>query len=175
MAAMEKIFNLFGVETDEREEDVEEVAEHQPDNSLKKGEKVMKFTSEIKTKKVSKPQEMPVVQQAGFEVMILEPTRFPDDALKVADQIKSGKVLTLCLEKLELEVARRILDFVEGAAHITEAKVTKVTDGVFNITPKSVRLTSEIPKELDAAEEKVFPTVRNDFRFNEEEEIFIKK
>lgn len=135
----------------------------------------MKFTNEMKTKKVSKPQEMSVVQQAGFEVMILEPVKFPDDALKVADQIKSGKVLILCLEKLEIELARRILDFVEGAAHITEAKVTKVTDGVFNITPKSVRLTSEIPKELDVAEEKVFHTVRNDFRFNEEEEIFIKK
>lgn len=175
MAAMEKIFNLFGVETDEIEEEIEDIAGNQPDNSLKKGEKVMKFTNEMKTKKVSKPQEMSVVQQAGFEVMILEPVKFPDDALKVADQIKSGKVLILCLEKLEIELARRILDFVEGAAHITEAKVTKVTDGVFNITPKSVRLTSEIPKELDVAEEKVFHTVRNDFRFNEEEEIFIKK
>ena len=65
--------------------------------------------------------------------------------------------------------------FIEGAAHITEAKVSKITDDVFSITPKSVKLTSEIPKELESPEIRNYNPMRNDYKYNEEEEIIIKK
>ena len=109
MAAIEKIFSMFGVETGEAEDEIiEEIEEQQPEESSKKGEKVVKFTSDMKTKKVARPQ---VVQAMISEIdyMILKPTKFPEEAIKIADEIKSGKVLTLNLTGLDIDVARRML------------------------------------------------------------------
>ena len=175
MAAIEKIFSMFGVETGEAEDEIiEEVEEQQPEASSKKGEKVVKFTSDMKTKKVARPQVVKAMI-SEIDYMILKLTKFPEEAIKIADEIKSGKVLTLNLTGLDIDVARRMLDFIEGAAHITEAKVSKITDDVFSITPKSVKLTSEIPKELESPEIRNYNPMRNDYKYNEEEEIIIKK
>ncbi len=57
---------------------------------------------------------------------------------KIADYIKSDKIVTLNLENIEHKDAQRILDFLSGAITIKEAKWIPISKNVFTSVPKNV-------------------------------------
>lgn len=176
-ALINKFANLIGIESGEQEEEltegsgvetVKEVNNSTIAAKAQREEKVMRF-NDIKNKK-PQPRTTPVPQGADMEFMVLKPTKF-SDAIRIADEIKSNKIVALNLAGLKIDIARRILDFIEGTAHVTESTVTKFTDEVFAVIPKNVKLISELPVEIAEEEGKNSSAIRNSFRFDEEEEI----
>ena len=173
-ALINRFANLIGIESGEQEEEitegnvVETAKEVNNNNKIQREEKVMRF-NDIKNKKIQ-PRTTPIAQGADMEYLVLKPTKF-SDAIRIADEIKANKLVALNLAGLKIDIARRILDFVEGTAHVTESTVTKFTDEVFSITPKSVKVVSELPVDISESEEKSGLTARSSFRFDEEEEI----
>lgn len=170
-ALINKFANLIGIESSEQEEEITDGSSvetaKETNNKIQREEKVMRF-NDIKNKK-PQPRSTPVAQGADMEYMVLKPTKF-SDAIRIADEIKSNKIVALNLAGLKIDIARRILDFVEGTAHVTESTVTKFTDEVFSITPKNVKVVSELPVDISESEEKS-SVARSSFRFDEEEEI----
>jgi len=61
----------------------------------------------------------------------------------------SGIVL-MSLDDTNKEIARRILDFMAGAAYATDGKIARVSSGTYIITPKNVDMMgSDMMEELE--------------------------
>ncbi len=133
-AIVNKIANLIGFDMEEEYEEYETMSE----DKQQKDEKVVKF-NEIKNKKTSR-----VYSQEVFEHILLHPTSF-EDAKRIADDIKSKKMITFNLSDLEFESARRVLDFISGTAYAVDATINKISDHVFTAAPKNVKISNELP------------------------------
>ena len=82
------------------------------------------------------------------EISIFEPNAY-EDALVLSDSLKEGHTVIINLNKLDVTLATRILDFVSGIIHYTEGSFKKVGDNIFVFAPQNIRITPE--SELRAA------------------------
>jgi len=80
-----------------------------------------------------------------YEVMVIEPRSF-DEALEVANNLRSRKSLILNLHLLDAEQSQRVVDFVSGATHAIDGHQQKVGEGVFVFTPNNVNISVETEK-----------------------------
>lgn len=132
MASMvEKALGFMGFEVGEEEE------EYVESEMEEKSEKVLKF-NDIKSRKMGHFENMEI------EHILLAPKKF-EEAERIADEIKNKKIITLNMEGVTLEIARRILDFISGTAYATNAKIIKVNNEVFTIDPVRVKQINELP------------------------------
>jgi cell division inhibitor SepF len=75
------------------------------------------------------------------QVNVFKPVSYAD-AEKVAQSLKQGDAVVVVLTATRPELAKRILDFVFGAASVLDGKVDRIADRVFVIT-QGVALTPE--------------------------------
>lgn len=71
------------------------------------------------------------------EVMIIEPKSF-DDALAVVQSLREHRAVIMNMKALSVEQARRLLDFVSGAAHALDGHQKQVGEDIFLFSPSSV-------------------------------------
>ncbi|MEW6572683.1 MAG: cell division protein SepF [Bacillota bacterium] len=93
--------------------------------------------------------------QRQMRVMVSEPRSF-DDAQEIADHLRNRRPVIVNLERIETELARRVVDFVSGAAYALSGSVQKVGGGIFLFAPNNVDIASE-GKE---SEKGIFPWTR---------------
>lgn len=79
-----------------------------------------------------------IYKRQGFRIMIHSPESFAE-VQNIVDQVKSNKPIILNLEKMEREMARRIIDFISGAIYGLDGNVKKISDAIFIYTPKVYR------------------------------------
>jgi len=75
------------------------------------------------------------------EVMIIEPKSF-DDALAVVQSLREHRAVIMNMKELSVEQARRLLDFVSGAAHALDGHQNQVGEDIFLFSPSSVVINS---------------------------------
>ncbi|MDR0931275.1 MAG: cell division protein SepF [Clostridiales bacterium] len=92
---------------------------------------------------------------ARLNVVIINPETF-EEARDVADHIKSKKPCIVNLEKVEKEVARRIVDFLSGAVYAIDGNIQRVSHGIFMVAPYNVSITGDFKDELRS---KAFPWI----------------
>ena len=71
-----------------------------------------------------------------------------DEAREVADHLRSKKPVVINLEKLEKDVARRVIDFISGGVYALGGSIQKVSGGIFLIAPYNVDIMSDVRDEL---------------------------
>lgn len=76
---------------------------------------------------------------ARLQVVIKKPTQF-DEVSDIAEHLKAKNTVLLNLENAQKDTARRILDFLSGAAYISEGAIDRVAANTFIITPITVDL-----------------------------------
>lgn len=86
----------------------------------------------------------PLNQMVGFnsaltqsEVMIIEPKSF-DDALAVVHSLREYRAVIMNMKALSVEQARRLLDFVAGAAHALDGHQKQIGEDIFLFSPSNV-------------------------------------
>jgi cell division inhibitor SepF len=94
--------------------------------------------------------------QRQMRVMITEPRSF-DDAQEIADHLKNRRPVVLNLERVETDLARRIVDFVSGAVYALGGSIQKVGGGIFLCAPSNVDIASEAKE----SEKSIFPWMRS--------------
>lgn len=94
-------------------------------------------TNPIVAKTVEKKDEKGV--KTLRNVMVYEPNVI-EDAQNIIDYIKSREPIILNLEKTEVEVSQRILDFCSGAVYALEGTIHPVSGEVFLIVPEKVKV-----------------------------------
>lgn len=71
------------------------------------------------------------------EVVLSKPERF-DEASSIVDHLNANRIVVLNLESTQMDVARRLIDFVGGAAYARNGKLSRVAGKVYLVTPFNV-------------------------------------
>ena len=83
-----------------------------------------------------------------LQVVLVKPEKF-QDASTIADHLRDKRTVVLNLESTNKDVARRMVDFLSGAAYSQEGKVKKVAVATYIITPYNVDIIGDLIDELE--------------------------
>ena len=112
----------------------------------------------------SSRKSAPVVSlhsQRQSHVVVVEP-RCYDEVQGVADHLKNRRSVIVNLESADVELARRVVDFMSGTTYALNGSMQKVGNGIFVFVPSNVDITAEI---RDQQKDKGFLNwMRNDTR-----------
>ena len=94
-----------------------------------------------------KPKVVNIAATTQLKVVVVSIEEF-DEAREVADHLRSKKPVVINLEKLEKDVARRVIDFISGSVYALGGSIQKVSGGIFLIAPYNVDIMSDVRDEL---------------------------
>lgn len=85
-----------------------------------------------------------MVDQRGREwrVVVVAIDQF-DEVQLIADHLKAHRPVVANLLNLEREVAKRVVDFLNGTVYALDGHVQKVSEGIFVFTPAEVEIDAE--------------------------------
>ena len=136
-AIMSKVWNLFGMDQAEDEEENDDVYEYDYDEEPEEEKKSF-------IKKNSKVVAMP--QNQSIRMVISQPTSF-EQSEEICGFLKEKKSVIVNLEYVNKDVARRIIDVVSGAIHALDGHIQKVSNSIFLIAPYNYEITNEMARE----------------------------
>lgn len=139
-AIMNKVWDLFGMDTAEEKEEV---------NEYEAEEFTEPETDELDERRIwgrrnSKVVNMPQVQQ--IKMVISQPTSF-EQSESICDLLKEKKSVIVNLEYVNKDIARRIIDVISGAVHALDGHMQKVSNSIFLIAPYNYDITNEMARE----------------------------
>ncbi len=80
------------------------------------------------------------------QVVVVNPTDF-GAAASLADHLREKRTVVLNLENASKDIARRLIDFLSGAAYALDGKIRRVAGGTYIVTPSNVDLMGEQSEE----------------------------
>lgn len=89
----------------------------------------------------------PITPVPAAKIARVSPSSF-NDAQEVADKFKSGQAVVLNLERLERDVARRLIDFASGLCYGLSGQMERVGRDVYLLTPSNVEVSAEEKRRL---------------------------
>ena len=96
----------------------------------------------------SKDKVVNINTTTQLQVVLVKPEKF-QDASTIADHLRDKRTVVLNLESTNKDVARRMVDFLSGAAYAQEGKVKKVAVATYIITPYNVDIIGDLIAELE--------------------------
>ena len=150
MAVISKFMEKLGIGSSEPEydeyEDTEEITEDEeeevsrPRRSFSNIEKDYSQRS-MQTKVI--PMETAV---SSSKMVITEPSCYESEQ-EIGEYLKSKKSVIINLENVSKEEARRILDFLSGAAFMIEGTIQKVSNLIYLMTPRNVEIQDDTKRD----------------------------
>lgn len=138
-ALMNKVWDLFGMDSQEEEEyDEENVYDYNDEEE------------EIEDKKIfgrkNKVVAMPQAQANAIKMVISQPTTF-EQSDEICSFLKEKKSVIVNLEYVNKDVARRIVDFISGGVYALDGYIQKVSNSIFLVAPSNYEITNEMARE----------------------------
>lgn len=137
-AIMNKVLDLFGVDTAEEEYDEEEYEELEDD------EEEVEENRNFWNRRSSKVVNMPQTNQV--KMVISQPTTF-EQSEAICNLLKEKKSIIVNLEYVNKDIARRIVDVVSGAVQALDGHIQKVSNSIFLIAPYNYDITNDMARE----------------------------
>lgn len=120
-------------------EDIEDEEEYEPRNRrLFSGSSNNDYSSRSMQTKVI-PMETAV---SSSKMVITEPTCY-DSVKEIGEYLKAKKSVIINLENVSKEEARRILDFLSGAAFMIDGTIQMVSNLIYLMTPRNVEIQDD--------------------------------
>lgn len=88
------------------------------------------------------PVPMRSASSAGLELIIRQPSSF-DDSQEICDLLKQERAIIINLEKVEPELAQKMMDFISGAIYALDAKIHQISGCIFCISPAKVDISGD--------------------------------
>ena len=136
---MNKFWEMIGV-NDNEDEDVYGYDETEAATTYPEEKEQTTPTTSKKNKVVG----MPGMQQV--RVVISQPSTF-EQSEEICEHLKEKKSVIMNLEYVNKDVARRIIDFVGGAAYALDGNMQKISNSIFLVAPFNYEITNEVMKE----------------------------
>lgn len=134
---MDKMMNLMGVGDGEEEQELETPVitprKEREDSPIDFGSKKGKVVN--------------IHTTTQLKVVVIQPLTY-SDSQDIADHLKSKKPVVVNLEKVEKDVARRIVDFLSGAVYALDGSMQKVSNGILLLAPYNVGIMGDFSDEL---------------------------
>jgi len=119
---MDKVLGFIGFEEEPEEEPVETLAESP---LVKKKNTVVSLHT-----------------QRQVKVVVSEPRTF-EEVQEIVDHLKNRRPVIVNLERVDGDLARRIVDFVSGATYGLNGSMQKVGGGIFLFVPSNVDIAGD--------------------------------
>ncbi|HBC84947.1 MAG TPA: cell division protein SepF [Clostridiales bacterium] len=140
-AIMNKVWDLFGMDTaEDKEDDVYDME----DEYTAEDEEIEERRVWGKRSNNNKVVSMPQIQQV--KMVISQPTSF-EQSESICDLLKEKKSVIVNLEYVNKDVARRIVDVISGAVHALDGHIQKVSNSIFLIAPYNYDITNDMARE----------------------------
>ena len=139
-AIMNKVLDLFGMDTDPEEDYEDEVYEETEGYEDDEVEENRNFWNRRSSRVVNMPQ----VNQ--IKMVISQPTTF-EQSEAICDLLKEKKSIIVNLEYVNKDVARRIVDVISGAVQALDGHIQKVSNSIFLVAPYNYDITNEMARE----------------------------
>lgn len=94
-----------------------------------------------------RPAVVRPVPVQSTRVHIVAPKSF-GDAQEIGERLKNSGPVIVNLQGVEADLSRRLIDFCSGAVFVAGAKMQKVADRVFLMTPSNVEVSDEEMRRL---------------------------
>ena len=140
-ALMNKVWDLFGMDTQEPEE-YEEENDYEYEDEDEEVEDKKLFGRKRSDKVVSMPQ----AQGNAIKMVISQPTTF-EQSDEICSFLKEKKSVIVNLEYVNKDVARRIVDFISGGVYSLDGYIQKVSNAIFLVAPSNYEITNEMARE----------------------------
>ena len=143
-ALMNKVWDLFGMDSAQPEEEEENVYGY--DEELEDEE------PEVEDKKIfGRKNKVVQMQQAqsqpnAIKMVISQPTSF-EQSDEICSFLKERKSVIVNLEYVNKEVARRIVDSISGGVYALDGYIQKVSNSIFLVAPSNYEITNEMARE----------------------------
>ena len=140
-ALMNKVWDLFGMDSAEPEEYEEEnVYDYEEEEEEEDKRRFGRKNNNNKV--VSMPQQ----QTNAIKMVISQPTTF-EQSDEICSFLKEKKSVIVNLEYVNKEVARRIVDFISGGVYALDGYIQKVSNSIFLVAPSNYEITNEMARE----------------------------
>lgn len=140
-ALMNKVWDLFGMDSAEPDEYEEENVYDYADEEMEE---------EVEDKKLfgrkNKVVAMPQTQSQAIKMVISQPTTF-EQSDEICSFLKEKKSVIVNLEYVNKDVARRIVDFISGGVYALDGYIQKVSNSIFLVAPSNYEITNEMARE----------------------------
>ena len=97
-------------------------------------------------RRVTRPERQPVPMRSaassGLELIIRQPSTF-NDSQEICDLLKQERAIIINLEKVEPELAQKMMDFISGAIYALDAKIHQISGCIFCISPAKVDISGD--------------------------------
>ena len=144
-ALMNKVWDLFGMDSAEPEEyEDENVYDYTDEEEEVEDRKLFGRKNSNNNKVVSMPQSQ--VQGQAIKMVISQPTTF-EQSDEICSFLKEKKSVIVNLEYVNKEVARRIVDFISGGVYALDGYIQKVSNSIFLVAPSNYEITNEMARE----------------------------
>ena len=94
------------------------------------------------TRTERQPVPMRSASSAGLELIIRQPSNF-NDSQEICDLLKQERAIIINLEKVEPELAQKMMDFISGAIYALDAKIHQISGCIFCISPAKVDISGD--------------------------------
>ena len=142
-ALMNKVWDLFGMDSAEQEEfDEENVYDYEDEEEVVEENRKLFGNRKSKDKVVSMPQ----AQANAIKMVISQPTTF-EQSDEICSFLKEKKSVIVNLEYVNKDVARRIVDFISGGVYSLDGYIQKVSNSIFLVAPSNYEITNEMARE----------------------------
>ncbi len=142
-----KLMNVPDDDYDDIEENGEEVVETQP---------LSNYENEYETPRTSRRRQsndsnrvVDIRTTAMLQVVLVKPDKF-EDARAIADHLNEKRTVVLNLEAAGKDVARRLIDLLNGVAYANGGQLKKVSTNTYIITPYNVNVSGDLLDELES-------------------------
>ena len=145
-ALMNKVWDLFGMDTaDQAEDDYEneDVYGYDDEEEEKEENKKQFFGRKNNNSKVV---AMPQSENNAIKMVISQPTTF-EQSDEICSFLKEKKSVIINLEYVNKDVARRIFDFVSGGVYALDGYMQKVSNSIFLAAPSNYEITNDMARE----------------------------
>lgn len=141
-ALMNKVWDLFGMDSAEPEEyEDEDVYEYEDEEDTEVEDRKQFFGRRNKVVPMQQTQ-----QSNAIKMVISQPTSF-EQSDEICSFLKERKSVIVNLEYVNKEVARRIVDFISGGVYALDGYIQKVSNSIFLVAPSNYEITNEMARE----------------------------
>ena len=145
-ALMNKVWDLFGMDRTEEEEDYEneDVYGYEDEEDEEQEGRGLFGRKNKDNKVVNMPQQQ--TNGNAIKMVISQPTSF-EQSDEICSFLKERKSVIVNLEYVNKDVARRIVDFISGGVYALDGYIQKVSNSIFLVAPSNYEITNEMARE----------------------------
>ena len=140
--------DLDEYEYDEEEDALEQEPEPAPAASRRSAFAAPETSATGSSRRSGPAKVVNLNTNTAMQVILVKPDRF-DTVTEIADHLRDKKAVVLNLESTNKDVARRLVDFLSGAAYSLDGKIKKVAISTYILTPFNVEIVGDLVEELE--------------------------